>query len=290
VKLKIFTLLTVQIFLFLTAIATSPQDSLVSIDNEKIGKTESAFSISGYASFDISTAYVSYGSRPNDEACYWSYGELNFSYDPLGTIGIALWQNTDMTTRRKREMRRMNEWDWFLYYRNDYAFSEDWRLNYETGLIWYKYHGLNGHEMRKAYAAMEEIYFKTSFDMPFLTPHFFASYDYAVTDGFYFEGGIKKESPLTDHISFTPNFIAGGGSEKYLSVLYPPWGGTGEDISHIQLSGTLAYWFNENFGVHAMLAYTVIVNDEIRGAIDDETATNYSKNYLWGTVGVDFAF
>lgn len=263
--------------------------SVFANETNLVEKTESAFQISGFASFEVATDYVSFGSRSNDDPCYWTYAEFNIGYEPFGSIGASLWQNTDMTTVRKDQMRRMNEWDWIVYYRNDCSFTDDWKFNYEVGHIWYKYHGLNGHEMRKAYATMKEVYVRSSLDNPFVTPYIFATYDYAVTEGFYFEGGLKKEISITDELSFTPNFLLGGGSDKYLSVIHPPWGGTGDCLSHVQLSGTLAYWFNEHFGIHAMLGYVVIVNDEIRGAIDDE-GNPYSKNYVWATVGVDFAF
>ena len=74
--------------------------------------------VTGYGSFDVSSGYVLYGARSNDEPCYWTYGEINFGYNPWGSVGASLWQNTDMTTRRKDVMRRMNEWDWAVFCRS----------------------------------------------------------------------------------------------------------------------------------------------------------------------------
>ena len=36
---------------------------------------DAKLSVSGYGSFDVSSAYVLYGARMNKEPCYWTYGE-----------------------------------------------------------------------------------------------------------------------------------------------------------------------------------------------------------------------
>ena len=67
------------------------------------------FYVTGYGSFDISSGYILYGARENDEPCYWTYGELSAGYGKFGSLGASVWQNTDMTMRRKDVMRMMNE-------------------------------------------------------------------------------------------------------------------------------------------------------------------------------------
>lgn len=46
--------------------------------------------VSGFGSFDLSSAYVLYGGRQNKEPCYWTYGELNLNADAWGTLGVDL--------------------------------------------------------------------------------------------------------------------------------------------------------------------------------------------------------
>ena len=246
--------------------------------------------VSGYGSFDVSSAYVLYGARMNKEPCYWTYGELNLSAGEWGSIGASLWQNTDMTCHRKDTMRRMNEWDWASYLRSGYDIAENWRVAFEAGHIWYKYHGLKD-SAKSIYKTMMEIYGRVELQNPYATPHLFAAYDWRITDGTFVVAGLKRDMELPMDITFTPDLTVGGGDDRYLACMYPPWdekavkGG----ISYVQLSGKLSYWLNDHFGIHAQVAYAVTANDRIRSGIDAD-ASDYRKQFVWGTVGVDVAF
>lgn len=246
--------------------------------------------VSGYGSFDVSSAYVLYGGRQNKEPCYWTYGELDVNADAWGTVGASLWQNTDMTCRRKEAMRRMNEWDWTAYYRNGLDLAEGWRLSAEAGHIWYKYHGLTPAGSR-VYKTMMEVYGRLELNNPYLTPYVAIFHDWKVTDGTFMLGGLKRDFALPYGLTFTPDFTVGGGDRRYLDNLYPPWGfgGVKTGISYVQLSGKLAYWFNDHFGVHALVAYSVIVDNKIRSGIDED-GSDYRKQFVWGNVGIDVAF
>lgn len=247
-------------------------------------------SVSGYGSFDVSSAYVLYGARMNKEPCYWTYLEMVVADDLFGGIGASLWQNADMTSRRNEVMRRMNEWDWAVFYRNQFHISDEWQISLEAGNIWYKYHGLKG-EGVNLYKTMMELYGRLQLDNPFLTPYVAMFHDWKITDGTFAQAGLKRDISLIEEITFTPDFTVGGGDRRYLACLYPPWGegGVSSGISYVQLSGKVAYWFNEHFGVHALVAYCVIVDDEIREGIDADMS-DYQKQYAWGCVGVDVAF
>ncbi len=246
--------------------------------------------VSGFGSFDLSSAYVLYGGRQNKEPCYWTYGELNLNADAWGTLGVSLWQNTDVTCRRKEYMRRMNEWDWTTYYRNQIDLAEGWRLSGEVGHIWYKYHGLRG-AGKDIYKTMMEVYGRLELNNPYLTPYFAIFHDWKITEGTFMMAGLKRDFTLSPGLTFTPDFTVGGGDRRYLDNLYPPWGAGGvkSGISYVQLSGKLSYWFNDHFGVHALIAYSAIVDDKIRSGIDAD-GSDYRKQFLWGTLGVDLAF
>lgn len=188
-------------------------------------------------------------------------------------------------------MRRMNEWDWSAYYRNSYALAQNWRLAGEAGHIWYKYHGLQSAAAKAAYKTMMEAYGRLELQNPYAVPHFFAAYDWQVSDGTFLTFGLKRDFQLPADVTFTPDLSVGGGDDRYLACLYPPW--SEQDIkggiSYVQLSGKLAYWLNEHFGIHAQIAYAAITNDRIRSGIDAD-GSDYRKQFVWGTVGVDVSF
>ena len=263
---------------------------LAAIAAVSCAEVRAGVNVSGYGSFDVSSAYVLYGGRQNKEPCCWTYGELDLNADAWGTAGASLWQNTDMTYRRKASMRRMNEWDWAAYYRNGVDLAEGWRLSGEVGHIWYKYHGLTP-AGRGVYKTMMEVYGRLELDNPCLTPYFAVFHDWKVTDGTFMLAGLKHDFALPYGLTFTPDFAVGGGDRRYLDNLYPPWGAGGvkSGVSYLQLSGKLSYWFNDHFGVHALVAYSAIVDDRIRAGIDAD-GSDYRKQFVWGNVGVDFAF
>ena len=255
-----------------------------------ISTANAALEVSGYGSFDVSSAYVLYGARFNKDPSYWTYAELNATMDDWGGPGIALWQNTDMTCRRKDSMRRMNEWDWSAYYRYGYDISEEWRIACEVGHTWYKYHGLKS-SAKSTYKTMMEAYGRLELQNPFVTPYLYAAYDRQVTDGTFANIGLKRDIKLPFGIVFTPDFTVGGGDDRYLACMYPPWGDPDvkSGVSYVQLSGKLAYWFNDYIGIHAQAACAAITNDRIRSGIDADDS-DCKKQFVWGTVGMDVAF
>lgn len=247
------------------------------------------FYVTGYGSFDVSSGYVLYGARSNDEPCYWTYGEVNFGYGDWGSVGASLWQNTDMTTRRKDVMRRMNEWDWAAYCRSGVDLFDDWRFAFEAGHIWYVYHGVRP-AWRASYKTMEEWYGKVSLENPFVTPYFEGFYDHQVYQGAFLQGGLRQAFDLPLGLVLTPDLTIGGGSRNYNACMYPPYDGSvGPGITYVQLAGTLAYWFNEYVGVHLKVAYAVLTDNDVRHAVDEEDGTG-ANDFVWGTIGVDVAF
>lgn len=245
--------------------------------------------LSLYASFDLASGYVLYGARENREPCYWTYGEGNLTLGDFGMLAVGLWQNTDMTAHRKETMRRMNEWDWGAYYRYSLALAEDWQLSLAAGHIWYVYHGLTP-AAAPFYKTMEEWYARVQLDNPLVTPYLEGFYDHAVTQGTFVQGGLKRDVTLPAGLVLTPELTLGGGSRNYNACLYPPYDGSvGAGLTFVQASAQLAYWFNAHFGMHARVAYVTILDAEIRAAID-EGGGDAAKDFVWGNLGVEFAF
>lgn len=250
---------------------------------------EEKITVNAYGSFDVSSGYVLYGALMNDEPCFWTYAEAEASFAGLFSAGISLWQNTDMTCRRKDSMRRMNEWDWAAFVRSGYDISEGWRLQGEIGHIWYKYHGLTP-AASKTYATMEEIYSRAELVNPFLVPYFTFRHDHKVTHGTFIEGGIKREFELPAGLTLTPDFTVGGGTGKYLAALYPPFDASaGSGVSYAQIALVLSYRFTDNFGVHAKAAFSALTGDDARSAVRRDGGT-YENEFVWGNVGMDWSF
>ena len=251
--------------------------------------TNDLFTVKGYGSFDLSSGYVLYGARMNDEPCYWTYGELSLGSSPWGEIGASLWQNTDMTTRRKESLRRMNEWDWAVFWRNSLDLAEDIRLNVEVGHVWYKYHGVRP-VARETYHTMEEWKSRLSLENPVLSPYFEAYYDHAVCKGAFMLGGVRHVFSLPYDLSLTLDCSCGGGSRNYNACMYPPFDGSVHGgLAYAQFAGVLSYWFNEHVGVHLMLAFDSLIDPDIRDAVSSDGGT-YANDFVWGTVGLDVAF
>lgn len=238
-----------------------------------------AFLVAGSGSVDVSSGYVLYGSRSNDEPCLWTYGELTAGHETFGSLGVSLWQNTDLTSRRSKTMRRMNEWDWYAFYRGGIDLADAGRLQLEAGHIWYKFHGVRA-AYRSAYATMEEWAGRLTLENPFVTPYLEYHYDHKVTKGTFILGGLRRTFDFAEGFYFTPDLTIGGGDRNYNECLYPPYDGSiASGLSFAQLTGTIGYWFNAHFGVHARVSYVTLLNDDI-----DQT------DFVWGTVGVDVAF
>ena len=247
------------------------------------------FYVTGYGSFDLSSGYVLYGARENDEPCYWTYGEFNAGYGKLGSLGASVWQNTDMTTRRKETMRRMNEWDWAAFLRSGVDLADGWRFAFEAGHVWYTYFGVRS-EAKDYYHTMEEWYGRVALENPFVTPYFEYFYDHKVYEGAFMQGGLRRSFGLPLGLTFTPDLTVGGGDKNYNACMYPPFDGSvAGGITYVQLAGKLVYWFNDHFGVHATVAYVVLTNDDIRDAVSADGGT-YANEHVWGGVGVDVAF
>ncbi len=254
-----------------------------------LAATNDSFKVTGYAAFDVSSGYILYGARMNDEPCLWSYGELTLGYGELGSLGISLWQNTDFTSRRSEALGRINEWDWTVFYRGGVDLSEDWRFQFELGHIWYKYHHIRP-AYRATYATMEEWLGRFSLPNPYLTPYFEYYYDHQVTHGRFMQGGVKRTFEFADGFLFTPDLTFGGGDRNYNACLYPPYDcSVKSGPTFVQLASTIAYYFNAHFGIHARIAYVVLVNDDIRTAVDKDGGT-LANDFVWGSVGMDFAF
>ena len=190
---------------------------------------------------------------------------------------------------RKEVMRRAGEWDWAVFGRTGIDLADDWRLALEAGHQWYVYGGVKP-DYVDVYHTMEEWFGRVALENPFVTPYFEYFYDHKVYEGAFMQGGLRHQFELPFGLLLTPDLTIGGGDANYNACMYPPFDGSvAGGITYVQLMGTLQYWFNDHFGVHARVAYVSLVNGDIRDAVD-EYGSPYANDHVWGTIGVDVAF
>ena len=238
--------------------------------------------------YDVLSGYVLYGGRQNDEPCCWTFLNMDFGHELFGVAGASLVQNTDFTSRRGEMLRHVNEWDWGLYYRNGIDIAEGWRLQGDINHIWYKYHGIRP-AYKRAYATAMEIVTRLSLENPFVVPYVFVAYDHKITRGTYTEGGFRRDFALPWNLTVTPDMTVGGANGRYLPCIYPTTPGKGGCISYAQFALKMRYKVTDWLGIHGMAAWVSIVDNDLRYAIDTSDSP-YANDFVWGFIGVDFAF
>lgn len=248
------------------------------------------FAVHGYGSFDVLSGYEFRGALLNDEPVYWTYGELYATCADLASIGGWVAQSTDMTCRRKTEMRRMNEWDFAANARFRPELAEGWRLGLEVGHCWCCMHGLRGESADAYTRPATEIYAFLWLENPYVIPYATCEYGYDAFEGAAFSFGLRRAFVLPFGLELTPKVCAGGSNAGYNAMLYPPFDGSiGTGLAFVQVGAELNYWVTDWFGVRAQANFTVIVDPDLRDAID-ACGHPYRNEFVCGGLGVVFAF
>lgn len=259
---------------------------------------------------DIYTAYVFrnqvYNDRPVAQPCVWA----DFvGFDPF-YFGFYIWQNYDLTNRRRSEMRgEWNETDYNVHvgatvWSND---DETMSLNIEAGHEWY----VNNvkPEWSKEYGSSCEIYVKAEFETPFVTPYGQINRMYRSEDGMHYELGLSRdftlmeEMPLGESLTLGADWNVNFGSGKYLDYLYWEIGrgydaaadefarGNKDGIGGTTLKLTLTWQICECFSVGGVLAYTSLLNESLReGYRDSGWYGNYKDDFVWGGLQIRLCF
>jgi len=271
------------------------------------------------------TAYVWHNAISSDRAVVQPsvWGDWTFC-DPL-SLGFYVWQNYDLTNRRRHDGLRgeWNETDYNVHlgYAAWTSDDEEYALNLEFGHEWYTYdahgHWDDGSAKRKDYPTTYEFYLKGEFENPLVTPYAQASWDYLRNHGMYFELGVKKEKTLSDlfdsendlmsQLALFGDWNVGGGSKRYLTYLYAPRyvdDGDGDYDPKYQKSGIggttvkvgLTWSPCDNFSLSLIGAYTAILNDRcaegIREGHDFGDYGDYvdHRNLVWGGFKASLSF
>lgn len=271
------------------------------------------------------TAYVWRNAFSSDRAVVQPSVWGNWTFcDPL-SLGFYVWQNYDLTNRRRHDGLRgeWNETDYNVHlgYEAWKSDDEDCVLTFEFGHEWYTYnahgHWDDGTAKRKSFPTTYEFYLHSEFENPFVTPYAQASWDYLRNHGMYFELGLKKEETLSDifdsesdllsQLSLFGDWNVGGGSKRYLNYLYAPRFSVDDDGEYdakdqkAGIGGTtikvgLTWAPCDNFSLSLIGAYTAILNNRCaEGVRDAHDLDLYSdcldhRNLVWGGFKASLSF
>ncbi len=285
----------------------------VTADEEETEESEDALFEAG---FDLGfySAYIFrnqvYNDRPVAQPCVWA----DFTaFDPF-YLGFYVWQNYDLTNRRREEMRgEWNETDYNVHlgasvWSND---DETMTLTLEVGHEWFVNDVKS--EYDKDYASSCEIYVKAEFENPFVTPYGMISHMYRNMDGTHYELGLKRDFVLLEEMSIGDSLTLGldwnvnFGSGKYLDYLYGVGrvfdenvGDEGEftrgnkdGIGGTTIKATLTWQICDNFSVGGVIAFTSLLNESIRENYRDSGeywGSHYDDDCVWGGFQANLSF
>lgn len=250
---------------------------------------------------DVYTAYVFrnqvYNDRPVAQACVWA----DFvGLDPF-YFGFYIWQNNDLTNRRRSEMRgEWNENDFNIHLGATVWSNEDetMSLTLEAGHEWYLYKVRS--ECSDDYPMDCEIYLKGEFENPVATVYGTASRMYRYADGMHYEAGLKRDFVLLEEMSFGDSLTLGVdwnvnfGSGKYLDYLYGVYReyveedddflyGNKDGIGGTTLKFALTWQICDCFSLGGVIAYTSLLNESIRDSYRESGwYGNYKDDFVWG--------
>jgi hypothetical protein len=290
--------------------ATAPaQAPAVECEGEEC-EEESLFEFGFDAS--VYTAYVwrnqVYNDRPVAQPCVWA----DFiGIDPF-YFGFYIWQNYDLTNRRREEMRgEWNETDYNIHLGATIWSDEEetMALTVEVGHEWFVNNVKSEHS--KDYASTCEIYVKAEFENPFVTPYGTISHAYRYIDYTHYELGLKRDFVLLEEMSVGESLTLGldwnvnFGNGKALDSVYGVGRGYYEDdegegdffrgnkdgIGGTTIKATLTWQICECFSIGGVIAYTSLLNESIRENYRDSGwYGNYKDDFVWGGFQANLSF
>ena len=256
----------------------------------------------GFGNYGIYSGYQLYGSLVNSEPTLQGYAEGNFTLATeelplLGSAGIGVWSNTDLTDKRRYSYgKAFNEWDFNVHWDTTAWFDDDhtWGLAYRTEVVWYYYpHRRHDHMGRSTATTMDwNHYFELK--NPFITPYFKWVHEYHENKANLWLGGFKKTIELTDQLSVTPVAEMVYRSKRY-NWCFPTAGFSeyhGSGIASFKAGLESNYMITSNFGLFAKVYWCHTWDHSLRHASDHSSGADYGKykDFAWGGVGVTFNF
>lgn len=240
---------------------------------------------------DLLTGYQWRNAISNDEGafhgCVWSDIDV---YGPL-SIGGYIWQNYDLTERRREGFSTAHtETDFGVHAGLNAWEAEEGEasLDFELGHEWYTYHRVRGD--RKDNPTTREIYLKATFENEIVTPYGQVSWMYDdfgyYHAGFHYEIGFTKEVEVTEMLSVGADWNVGFADRDYQAFLI------GTDSSGF--TGTTVALFSKLavtdwMSLKGTIAYTGLVNRDARDEIKED-GWDYKRDFLWGSLSLNLEF
>lgn len=241
-----------------------------------LSKEVSSFLILGLAT-DVYSAYVWRGMTINDEPVWQPDLTLGLNFGDYGALTADVWANFDATSSTgKRHCAGLSEIDYTLAYSvtlSDFALS--------AGHIWYTFPQASGEDMEYG-PSTREFFTSVSYVNDIVVPFVKAYYDYVQADSAYVSIGLNKEVALTDALKAGGEVSLGLAGNNF-SEFYYGENGNKSGLNDANLSVYLAYSLTENISIGGKLAYTTLVDSELR---DCDT---YRSEIIWGGINLKVA-
>ena len=282
-------LVTVSVFAcVMVTSAIGAEESPVAAGEEE---AVSPFAFDATLTADVTSGYLLYGALMNSQPCVQGGVEAGASYDALGRFGAGVWSNSDLTGRRHTFGKAFNENDFYLHYGRAFKITENVSFNLRAMHMWYWYPHSTG-RTGKGCPSKRELYLIGSLENPVIVPYAMWTHEWELTDGTYFECGLRRRFEVVEGLSFTPAFSGNWLSHGYMTIFPAP---AGEDacergIGCLRLSLVAEYRLTDHFSIHARVDGVSLVNDELRGAVRAAHHSPYRNDFVWGSIGCAYSF
>ena len=253
--------------------------------------TGGGFDFDATLSADVTSGYLLYGALMNSQPCAQGGVEAGASHAGFGRFGLGAWANSDLTGRRHTFGKAFNEDDFYLHYGRAFEIADKVSFNLRLMHMWYWYPHSTG-RTRKGCPSKREIYVIGSLENPYVVPYAMWTHEWELTDGTYFECGVRRRCEVADAFSVTPAFSGNWLSHGYMTIFPAPPGeyACDDGVGCLRASVAAEYAVTEHFSVHARIDYVSIVNDEVRGAIRDARRSPYMNDFVWASIGCTYSF
>ena len=249
-----------------------------------------AVALDATATFDVTSGYLLYGALMNSQPCAQGGIEAGATCGGWGRFGVGAWSNSDLTGRRTTFGKAFNENDFYLHYGRAFEIADEVSLNLRAMHMWYWYPHSTGHT-GKGCPSKRELYLIGSVENPYVTPYCMWTHEWELTDGTYFECGLRRRCAITEGFSLTPSFSGNWLSHGYMTIFPAPAGERSCEagIGCLRVSLLAEYAVTAQFSIHARLDGVSLVNDDLRGAVR-EAKSPYMNDFAWGEVGCSYSF
>lgn len=302
-KKLMFVAAMVSAFTVIAADAAKTEDSAVEKPAEVAQQEKSIFS--AYANYGFYSGYQLYGSIVNTEPVLQSYAEVlaALSWDDLdlGQLSVGLWHNSDLTGKRNDSLRRaFNEFDFNIAWRRMFWFDDDktWGIFYKSYVVWYFYPHTGAHRPNTKTTFDWDHYFELA--NPYIVPYINVVHEYEQSHGNLLQFGLKRDFAICDGLTITP-FVECVWRNRNYGWCFSNFGNDPEGrkisqgLATLKLELDANYWFTQNVGVFAKVAFCTNLDPNLREACDyarDTYGAAYGRDneFVWGGVGIQVAF